>query len=146
MFSKAKETKVLSSVQSIETVNKKYKGVPFSLLGSQTSFQGKVILKGEARLAGQIEGTIISEDVLILEEPAMIKGEIQGVIVEVSGVFEGKLHASDLLRLTATARVEGDIAAYRLIVEEGAKLIGKIASLEPSRHLKDEIPLTIVSS
>jgi hypothetical protein len=75
MFSKAKETKVLSSFQSIETVNKKYKGVPFSLLGSQTSFQGKVILKGEARLAGQIEGTIISEDVLILEEPALIKGE-----------------------------------------------------------------------
>lgn len=145
MFSKVKDAKVLSSSQSIETVSKKYKGVPFSLLGSQTFFQGKVILKGEARLAGHVEGTIISEDVLIIEESALIKGEVHGMIVEVSGVFEGNLRAAELLRLTPTARVEGDIASYRLIVEEGAKLLGKLSCLDPPRHSKDEVTLTVVS-
>lgn len=145
MFSKMKDAKVLSSTQSIENVSKKYKGVPFSLLGSQTFFQGKVILKGEARLAGHVEGTIISEDVLIIEESALIKGEIHGVIIEVSGVFEGNLRAAELLRLTPSARVEGDITAYKLIVEEGAKLLGKLSCLDAPRHLKDDIALAVVS-
>jgi cytoskeletal protein CcmA (bactofilin family) len=145
VFSKVKDVKVMSSNQSIENVSKKYKGVPFSLLGNQTFFQGKVILKGEARLAGHVEGTIISEDVLIIEESALIKGEIHGVVVEVSGVFEGNLHAAELLRLTPSARVEGEIAAYKLVVEEGAKLLGKLSSLDPPRHLKDDITLAVVS-
>ncbi|KAB8038947.1 hypothetical protein GCL60_08800 [Silvanigrella paludirubra] len=145
MFSKAKDAKVMSSTQSIENVSKKYKGVPFSLLGSQTFFQGKVILKGEARLAGHVEGTIISEDVLIIEESALIKGEIQGVVIEVSGVFEGTLHAAELLRLTPSARVQGDIASYKLVVEEGAKLLGKLSCLDPPRHVKDDITLAVVT-
>lgn len=145
MFAKAKEVKVMSSTQSIENVSKKFKGVPFSLLGSQTFFQGKVILKGEARLAGHIEGTIISEDVLIIEELALIKGEIQGVVIEVSGVFEGSIKAAELLRLTPTARVQGDIASYKLIVEEGAKLLGKLSCLDPPRHVKDDVTLAVVS-
>jgi cytoskeletal protein CcmA (bactofilin family) len=145
MFSKVKDAKVLSSTQNVENVSKKYKGVPFSLLGNQTFFQGKVILKGEARLAGHIEGTIISEDILIIEESALIKGDLHGMIVEVSGVFEGNLHAAELLRLTPSARVEGEIAAQRLIVEEGAKLLGKLSHLESSRHGKDEVTLAVVS-
>ncbi|WP_186646509.1 bactofilin family protein [Fluviispira vulneris] len=145
MFSKVKDAKVLSSVQGIENSSKKYKGVPFSLLGSQTFFQGKVILKGEARLAGHVEGTIISEDILILEESALIKGEIHGVIVEISGIFEGNLYAADTLRLTSSARVEGEISSYKLIVEEGAKLRGKLSCLEAPRHSVDEIVLSVVS-
>lgn len=141
MFSKVKDVKVLSSSQNIESVAKKYKGLPFSLLGHQTFFQGKVILKGEARLAGHVEGTIISEDVLIIEESALIKGEINGLIVEISGVFEGNLHAAELLRLTPSARVEGEIAAFKLVVEEGAKLLGKISSLDPPRQIKDNVNL-----
>lgn len=145
MFSKVKDAKVLSSVQNVDNVSKKYKGVPFSLLGNQTFFQGKVILKGEARLAGHVEGTIISEDILILEESAHVKGEIHGVIVEVSGVFEGNLYAAETLRLTHSARVEGDISSYKLIVEEGAKLKGKLSCLEAPRHSGDDVVLSVVS-
>ena len=145
MFSKAKDAKVMSSTQSIENFSKKYKVLPFSLLGSQTFFQVKLILKGEARLAGHVEGTIISEDVLIIEESALIKGEIQGVVIEVSGVFEGTLHAAELLRLTPSARVQGDIASYKLVVEEGAKLLGKLSCLDPPRHVKDDITLAVVT-
>lgn len=135
----------MSTSQSIENVSKKYKGVAFSLLGSQTFFQGKVILKGEARLAGHIEGSIISEDVLIIEESALIKGDVQGVVIEVSGVFEGTLRAAELLRLTPSARVQGDIAAYKLIVEEGAKLLGKLSCLDPPRAVQDDMTLAVVS-
>ena len=128
VFFKNKDVKQLSPNQNHESSAKKTKGIPFSLLGNQTFFQGKLILKGEARLAGQVEGTIIAEDVLIIEEGANIKGEIQGNFVEICGVFEGVIEVSNTLKIASTAKIIGDIAATKLIVEEGAKLKGQINS------------------
>ena len=130
MFFKNKAVKQLSSSQSHEIAAKKTKGIPFSILGNQTFFQGKLILKGEARLAGQVEGSIVAEDILIIEEGASIKGDIQGNFVEICGVFEGNIRVSDTLKIASTARILGEISAAKLIVEEGAKLKGQINSLD----------------
>ncbi len=130
MFFKNKNVKELSSNHHFDAFSKKSKGLPFSILGSQTLFQGKLILKGEARLAGQVEGTIIAEDTLIIEEGASIKGEIHGIYIEVCGTFEGTLVASDTLKVSSTAKILGDICAAKLVVEEGAKIRGQINSIE----------------
>jgi len=137
VFSKNKSVKQLSSVQSHEISTKKSKGIPFSILGSQTFFQGKLILKGEARLAGQVEGSILAEDILIIEEGANIKGDIQGNFVEICGTFEGNIQVSDTLRITSTAKILGEISACKLIVEEGAKLKGKINSLDIPKTIEN---------
>lgn len=130
MFFKNKDVKQLSSSQNHEIISKKSKGVPFSILGNQTFFQGKLILKGEARLAGQVEGTIIAEDVLIIEEGAYIRGDLQGSFVEICGEFEGNILVTDTLKIAASAKILGEIAAKKLIVEEGARLKGQINSLD----------------
>jgi cytoskeletal protein CcmA (bactofilin family) len=134
----AKKEKTGSHLPMLNEVPlKKNRGLPFSLLGQQTFFQGKVVLKGEARLAGEIEGTVISEDVLIVEASAHIRGEIQGCIVEMSGCFEGVITVSNTLRLSPSARINGDISAFKLIVEEGAHLKGRVTSLEGPAQLLD---------
>ncbi len=115
--------------------SKKTKGIPFSILGNQTFFQGTVLLKGEARLAGQVEGVIVAEDTLIIEEDANIKGEIQGNFVEICGLFEGVINVSDTLRITATAKILGEISATKLIIEEGAKLKGQVNSLDKPKEM-----------
>ncbi|MES2615005.1 MAG: polymer-forming cytoskeletal protein [Bdellovibrionota bacterium] len=138
MFFKNKDVKLLSSSQGHEITTKKTKGVPFSILGNQTFFQGKLILKGEARLAGQVEGTIVAEDILIVEEGANIKGEIQGNFVEICGIFEGILQVSGTLKITPTAQILGEISAAKLIVEEGARLKGQVNSLDAPRAFERE--------
>lgn len=132
----------MSSNQHNASLPKKTKGVPFSILGHQTFFQGKLILKGEARLAGQVEGTIIAEDILIIEEGANIKGEIQGHFVEICGLFEGCIQVSDTLKIASTAKILGEIAAHKLIIEEGAKLKGQINSLDPPKMAEKETAWT----
>jgi cytoskeletal protein CcmA (bactofilin family) len=112
----AKKEKTGSHLPMLNEVPlKKNRGLPFSLLGQQTFFQGKVVLKGEARLAG----------------------EIQGCIVEMSGCFEGVITVSNTLRLSPSARINGDISAFKLIVEEGAHLKGRVTSLEGPAQLLD---------
>lgn len=135
MFSKNKDVKLLSSSHGHEASSKKIKGVPFSILGNQTFFQGKLFLKGEARLAGQVEGSIVAEDILIIEEGANIKGDLQGNLVEICGTFEGIIRVSDTLKITSTAKILGEIVANKLIVEEGAKLKGQINSLDSPTEL-----------
>ncbi len=130
MFSKNKSVKQLSLAHAQDISTKKSKGIPFSILGNQTFFQGKLILKGEARLAGHVEGSIIAEDILIIEEGANIKGIIQGNIVEICGLFEGVINVSDVLRVTSTAQVLGEVSATKLIIEEGARVKGQVNSIE----------------
>ncbi len=132
MFFKNKAVKQLSSSSNTENSSKKNKGIPFSILGNQTFFQGKLILKGEARLAGQVEGTIVAEDVLIIEEGALIKGEINGNYVEICGIFEGTIKVTETLKIASSAKILGQVFATKLIVEEGAKLKGEINSLDSS--------------
>lgn len=136
---KSKDVKLLSSSQNHEVHSKKTKGIPFSILGNQTFFHGKLILKGEARLAGQVEGSIVAEDILIIEEGANIKGDIQGNIVEICGLFEGNLTVTDTLKVTSTARVLGEINAAKLVIEEGAKIKGQVNSTDTPK-VGTEVP------
>jgi cytoskeletal protein CcmA (bactofilin family) len=100
-----------------------------SLFGPNSLFQGRMILKEETRIAGRIEGSILTEEFLIIEESAFMQGEIEGIKVEISGRFKGTLKVSDVLHLTATADVEGELIVSKIVVEEGAKLRGSIVYL-----------------
>ncbi len=143
-FLKPKVTKTISVNSLLENSTKKKLNIPFSVFGSDTFFSGKLILKGEARIAGKIEGSIFSEDVLIIEETAHVNGEVKGVVVEINGSFEGKIEVSGVLRLASTAKIKGDIIAMRLIVEEGAKLKGNIVSADSAKNLEDINPSLVV--
>ena len=107
-----------------------------SIFGHNSFFKGTIIFKEEARIAGRVEGFIQAEEYLILEESSYVQGELEAVKVEISGTFKGKLTILDTLHLTASARVEGEISANKLIVEEGAQLRGHL--LQPSGAQKIE--------
>ncbi len=131
MFKKFSFPSRISSHQSGEIISvRKNRGVPFSFLNEQTYFNGKLVLKGEARISGQVEGIITSEDLLIIEDGANIKGQIHGNNIEICGCFEGSVTATDTLKISSTANVNAEVTAARLIVEEGAKIKGQINYIE----------------
>lgn len=105
-----------------------------SVLAEGCNFQGKMFLQGEARLSGKIEGTIVSNGSLILEESAHVIGDIHGAKVLVCGKVEGTVQANGFLQITHTARVNGDLAAPRLVVEDGARINGRISYIEEQQR------------
>ncbi|MBX9703900.1 MAG: polymer-forming cytoskeletal protein [Silvanigrellaceae bacterium] len=142
MFSKESRGFLSANSQSIDIFEKKNKKSYFSLLGQDTFFEGKLVLKGETRIAGRLEGTIISEGTLIFEETSNVKGEIQGNIVEISGRFQGIIHVAKILRLTSSAILEGEITSEKLVVEEGAKLRGKVTYPDENNIVTLHAPTT----
>ena len=127
MFSKKPQSEN-STVRPTETTTKiRSRGI--SMLADGCSFQGKMFLQGESRVGGHVEGSVVCDGVLTVEESAVITGDLNGVVVLFNGRIDGNLKASDLLRLSPTARVYGDLAAKRLVVEDGARIEGRVSYL-----------------
>ncbi len=111
-----------------------------SMLSEGCSFRGKMLLRGEVRLGGAVEGEIISEHDLIIERSAEIRAHIDGHNIQVCGTVSGNINARGILILTPSANVTGNITTTNLIVENGAVMHGTVSidQLEPQEENRQE--------
>ncbi len=136
MFSKKQPSENTNNRQAeISTTRVRSRGI--SMLADGCSFQGRMFLQGESRVGGHVEGSVICDGTLTVEESAVITGDLNGVVVLFNGRIDGNLRASDLLRLSPTARVYGDLSAKRLIVEDGARIEGRVSYLTSGESRPD---------
>lgn len=96
-----------------------------TIVGVGSHVKGEIICKGPSRISGKIEGEVIGDDLLLIGADAAITGEVTGNIIEIDGEVNGTIRASQKIVLNETARVQGDIQAPSVIVEEGARFNGK---------------------
>jgi len=103
-----------------------------TILTSGCQFSGKLYCRGSSRIGGKIEGQLISEGLLIIEDGAHVAAEIKAEEAIIQGYVQGKLHATGRVELAATSRFNGDIATPTLIVREGAQFNGQSTMLKPN--------------
>ena len=143
MFSKKANIENTNNRQPEHPPATKIRSRGISMLADGCSFQGRMFLQGESRVGGHVEGSVICDGVLTVEESAGITGDLNGVVVLFNGRIDGNLRASDLLRLSPTARVYGDVLAKRLVVEDGARIEGRVSYLttqETNSEVEPEKP------
>jgi cytoskeletal protein CcmA (bactofilin family) len=90
-----------------------------AFLGKDTSFEGKMVFEGMARLDGKFEGEISSGDILTVGENAVINAEINVDTLVVDGRVNGNISASSKIEINSTGRVYGNITTPALVIEEG---------------------------
>ena len=99
---------------------------------------GKAItIKGtvQASEALEISGTIVG-DVVVLHNQVTVEsgGTVDGAVtardIIVRGASNGRLVATDIVRIQPSARVTADVAAPKLAIDEGAVFNGRV---EPAR-------------
>ena len=95
-----------------------------SILSSDLTIKGNVTTTGDIQVEGTIEGDIRAH-LLTVGEGATIKGEVIADDVVVNGRVVGRLRGLKV-RLTATARVEGDIIHKTIAIESGAHFEGTV--------------------
>ena len=91
-----------------------------------SEFEGKLSFKDTVRVDGCFRGEITSQNTLVVGETGEIMATVRSRNVIVSGTVTGNIFASERIVLHKTARVEGDIEAGSMAIEEGATLNGKI--------------------
>jgi len=96
-----------------------------TILTSGCHFSGKLYCRGSSRIGGKIEGQVISEGLLIVEEQALITADVKADEAVIQGRVKGKLEATARVELTHTSSFEGDIVTPVLVVTEGAQFNGR---------------------
>ena len=96
-----------------------------SLLGMNSSFKGKLNVRGTLRVDGTVEGQLDADHV-ILSENAEVKGEIKAGRIIIGGKVDGNVRAQELLEIKSKGKVFGDIFTPKLVIIEGGELNGKV--------------------
>jgi cytoskeletal protein CcmA (bactofilin family) len=92
-----------------------------------SSFEGKLSFKDTVRIDGHFIGEISSENTLIIGETGEIEAGIRSKTVIMSGSLAGDIVAGSRVVLHKSARMQGNIQAPSLMIEEGAIFNGQIS-------------------
>ena len=90
-----------------------------TILGPESSFDGKLTFQGSVRIDGKFQGEIYTEDVLVVGEPAEVLAEVNVGTLILNGTIRGNVYAKKGVELQAPARMYGDIETPSLIVQKG---------------------------
>jgi cytoskeletal protein CcmA (bactofilin family) len=82
-------------------------------------FEGNLSFNGVARIAGIVNGSIFSNNTIIISDGAVVNADISANIIIISGAVKGNIKASSRVEIIKPARFEGTITTPSLIVEEG---------------------------
>lgn len=105
-----------------------------SVIDEGLTINGDIYGEEDLSIKGAIKGTIFLKNGSVnIEESGWVEGEILAVYVNIMGKFQGRAIALEKLKLSSTAKVEGEIQGAMVEIAEGAFFKGKlnIKSLDP---------------
>ena len=117
---------------------------PASVLSADLTITGNIKSTGDINIEGTVEGDIRAH-LLTVGEGATVKGECIADDVVVNGRVVGKVRGLKV-RLTSTARVEGDIIHKTIAIESGAHFEGSVQRQEDPLNPKGAAPKPATSA
>ena len=97
-----------------------------TILGPDATFKGELSYEKGMRLHGKLEGKINTPGRLHIAKEAKMQADVDAGAITVEGDVHGNLSANDRVELKQSARYEGDLRSSRLVVDEGAILVGHV--------------------
>jgi cytoskeletal protein CcmA (bactofilin family) len=91
-----------------------------------TRLLGEVTGATELLIDGEIEGEVRVDATVTVGAEGAVLGPISAPVVRVAGRVVGDLLASDRVEVTPTGMVEGNVAAPRIVIAEGAFFKGRV--------------------
>jgi len=110
-----------------------------TMFGQGTQLTGDVNSDGDIRVDGAVKGVLHSKAKIVIGVTGVVEGDLICQNATIDGKVNGNVMASELVILTKSAFVTGDIQLKKLVVEEGARFSGKctMGSLKVSRIAED---------
>jgi cytoskeletal protein CcmA (bactofilin family) len=87
---------------------------------------GDCITEGTVRIEGSVRGTVWAGKAVVVGTEGAVHGEVRTQDAVIAGEVVGSLLVASRLEIQGSARIEGEIHARRVQLEEGAVLNGDI--------------------
>ena len=98
-----------------------------SIIGPGMKVVGDCETDGTIRIEGMVKGAVKAGKAVVVGKDGLVEGDVITQDAVISGRVVGTLVAESRLELQATSRVEGDVRARRMQLDEGAVLNGSVA-------------------
>jgi cytoskeletal protein CcmA (bactofilin family) len=96
-----------------------------TIVGSSVHLTGAIKDSSDITIFGSVEGEVSSDQKIIIEESARVKGPIKANEIIVSGLVIGTITAMQRIELNQTGAIKGNIDTKELLIHAGASFIGK---------------------
>ena len=110
-----------------------------TIVGSSVHLTGVIKDTSDITIFGSVEGEVSSEQKVIIEESAYVKGPITASEVIVSGKIKGTVTAKGKLELNPSGSIKGNLDASELLIHSGATFIGK-STMPDTKEDKEAVP------
>ena len=101
-----------------------------TLIGVNSTFRGTLMVSGTLRIDGEFEGDILNCDRLEIGEHGIMRADVEVKDAVVMGRVHGNIRALASIELKAGSRIEGDLAAMTVAMEQGVHFTGRCTMLE----------------
>jgi len=112
-------------------------GTLSGFVGNGTAFTGEATFKAMMRIDGQLSGRITSSSgTLVVGTNGKVDANIEVAVATIHGTVNGDIIATQRLELGRSAKVNGNIQAPSLIIEQGALFEGSCKMTQPAAALE----------
>lgn len=96
-------------------------------IGSSVVIKGEVSAREDLTITGRVEGKIeVRDHEVRIGREGQVHAEVAARAVVIDGTVKGNVTATERIELTAEGRVEGDLAAPKVLMADGAEFRGRI--------------------
>ena len=108
-------------------------------VGHGTVLTGETNFQMMLRVDGHLTGTVVSDGgTLIVGTNGQVDANVSVGVATINGVVNGDVIATEKIQLGRTARVMGNIATPRLVIEEGAVFEGGCSMMKAREELETQ--------
>jgi cytoskeletal protein CcmA (bactofilin family) len=97
-----------------------------TVVGPSVNVEGDFASEGNIIVKGTVAGSVHTSRHLSVEPGARITANVRAGSAQIAGEVRGNMKIKEMLELTSTARVMGDIEVKTLVIEAGALVAGKV--------------------
>jgi cytoskeletal protein CcmA (bactofilin family) len=95
-----------------------------TVLSEGCNFNGKATVAGTLRVEGRVQGEVRATDTVVIGRSGKVEANIATNRAIFNGAYSGKVEAKDRVELQNGSRVEGDIIAKNMVMEDGVYFRG----------------------
>lgn len=95
-------------------------------LGASITVTGELYCGESLRIDGTVKGEIHGDQLITVGEKGSVHAAIESDTVVIAGEVQGDITARRKITLESTARVTGDLSTPGIVIQEGARLEGRI--------------------
>lgn len=98
-----------------------------AIIGDSITIRGEVTGDEDLTIQGHVDGSVeLDEHAVTVGPDGRVDADIVARVINVEGRVDGDLDADERVVLRGTARVEGDISAPRVVLDDGSYFRGAV--------------------